>query len=122
MVRSFTDRVFGGVCGGLGSSLRLNAWAVRVVFTALSIISQGAFVVPYIALWWITPQEQPSARRQRRLPVILALLLLALTGAAWIARDQGLLRTETGADLFWPGALGILAVIFFLRQFGGGQR
>lgn len=122
MVRSFTDRVFGGVCGGFGAALRINGWWLRGLFTLLSIVSQGAFVIPYVLLWWITPQESPSARRQRRLPVIFALLLIVLTVGAWIARDQGLLRSETGADLFWPGALVLLAAVFFLRQLGGGRR
>ena len=119
MYRSFTNRVFGGVCGGLGAVLRVNPWWLRGVFSVLAAVSQGAFALPYIVLWWIVPQESLVARRGRGLALILVSALLALTVAAWIARDQGALRTPDGGDLFWPGALLILSAIFFLRQLGG---
>jgi phage shock protein PspC (stress-responsive transcriptional regulator) len=118
MTRSFSDRLFGGVCGGLGASLRLSGWWVRAAFVALTILSTGLFAVTYTLLWWITPQESPVVRR-RGFPTILALLLLALTGAVWYARDTGLLMTEQGADLVLPGAALVLSAIFFLRQLGG---
>ena len=119
MYRSFSDRVFGGVCGGLGAALRLNPWWLRGLFGVLTALSQGLFAIPYIVLWWIVPQEPLVTRRGRGLTVIFVLALLILTGAAWAARDQGLLRTPDGNDLFWPGALLLLSVIFFLRQLGG---
>jgi hypothetical protein len=50
--------------------------------------------------------------------VFFVIVLLLLTMAAWIARDQGLLRGAGGQDLFWPGALLVLSLIFFLRQLG----
>lgn len=118
MYRSFTNRVFGGVCGGLGASLHVNPWWLRGIFGILAIISQGAFALSYVALWWIVPQESLVVRR-RGAALIFVLALLALTVAAWIARDQGTLRAPSGEDLFWPGALLILSAIFFLRQLGG---
>jgi phage shock protein PspC (stress-responsive transcriptional regulator) len=119
MYRSFTDRVLGGVCGGLGAALRLNPWWLRGLFGLLTAVSQGLFAIPYIVLWWIVPQESLVTRRGRGLAVIFVLALLILTGAAWVARDQGLLRSPNGDDLFWPGALLLLSAIFFLRQLGG---
>lgn len=119
MYRSFTDRVLSGVCGGLGAALRLNPWWLRGLFVLLTVISQGAFAIPYILLWWIVPQESLVARRGRGMAVILVLALLILTAAAWAARDQGLLLSPTGDDLFWTGALLLLSAVFFLRQLGG---
>jgi phage shock protein PspC (stress-responsive transcriptional regulator) len=118
MYRSFSDRVFGGVCGGLGAALRLNPWWLRGLFGLLAALSQGLFAIPYIMLWWIVPQESLASRRGRGLAVIFVLALLLLTGATWVARDQGLLQSPAGADLFWPGALLLLSAIFFLRQLG----
>ena len=115
MLRSFTDRVFGGVCGGLAASLRINAWWIRGLFVLLTIASLGAFAVLYLLLWWIVPRESPVERR-RGVPVILILLLVALMIAAWIGRDLGYLRAPTGVDLFWVGALVLLSAVFFLRQ------
>lgn len=116
MLRSFTDRVFGGVCGGLAATLRQNAWVMRAVFVILSLLSFGAFALLYLLLWWVVPQESPTARRQRGLSVVFVLLLAALVIAAWAARDLGYLRSPAGVDLFWPGALVVLSAVFFLRQ------
>lgn len=122
MLRSFTDRVFGGVCGGLATTLRVSGWLVRVLWLLLTIVSGGAFAIPYVILWWIIPMESPLARRVRRVTFLVPFGLIALTIAAWVARDQGLLRGPDGADLFWYGAAVVTALVFFLRQFGGRSR
>ena len=117
MYRSFSDRVFGGVCGGLAAALHVSGWAVRAVFVVLTLVSLGAFAVVYPLLWWTIPQEFPRQNRRRRgvaLPFVL--LLIALAVAAWVGRDLGYLRAPSGLDLFWPGALVVLGAVFFLRQ------
>jgi phage shock protein C len=119
MLRSFTDRVFGGVCGGLATLFGINAWWVRGAFVILSILSLGAFVIPYLLLWWLAPLSSPLSARRRGAAWLPVLLLLLLTAAAWAARDQGLLRAPNGADLFYPGAALLLSGVFFLRQLGG---
>jgi hypothetical protein len=48
------------------------------------------------------------------LPLVLLLTLVVVL--AWIGRDSGALRTAAGVDLFWPAALLLLSVVFFLRQ------
>ncbi|HVU11509.1 MAG TPA: PspC domain-containing protein [Phototrophicaceae bacterium] len=115
MVRSFSDRVLGGVCGGLGAALHLRPWLIRLIWVVLTVASLGAFAALYLLLWWIVPQESPMARR-RGFPVILVLLLVVLTVAAWVGRELGQLNTPSGVNLFWPGALVILCAVFFLRQ------
>lgn len=117
MVRSFTDRVLGGVCGGLGKALRLNSWWVRAVFVVLTVLSVGAFAALYLLLWWTVPQESLAVRRRRRgLNLLVVFALVALVAAAWYLRDTGSLRGPTGIDLFWPGVLLVLSAVFFLRQ------
>ncbi len=118
MVRSFTDRVFGGVCGGLGAALRLDSWLLRGALVLASILSGGLFVVTYLVLWWLAPQESLVSRR-RGVPTLLVLLLIIATAAAWWARGAGLLVAPTGADLTLPGAALIVGAVFFLRQLGG---
>lgn len=117
MVRSFTDRVFGGVCGGLAASLRINAWILRFLFVILALASVGTFAVAYLILWWLTPQGSPVTRR-RGLPVILVFVLLALAIALWVLRLQNQLITPYGTDLYLPILAFALALVFFLRQFG----
>jgi phage shock protein PspC (stress-responsive transcriptional regulator) len=108
--------MFGGVCGGLGAALRINPWWLRGAFGVFTAASQGIFAIPYILLWWIVPQESLVERRGHGLAVIIVFALLVLTAVAWVARDQGVLQAPSGEDLFWPIALVILGVIFFLRQ------
>lgn len=113
MLRSFTDRVLGGVCGGLAASLRLNVWLLRVIFALLTVVTSGAFALWYLVLWWVTPQES-LIMRKRGIPAILVVLLGLLVVAAWFGRD--VLRAPNGEPLFWAGAAALVSAIFFLRQ------
>lgn len=115
MYRSFSDRVLAGVCGGLAASLHLSPWLVRVLWVLLTLVSFGVFAILYVLLWWVVPAESPTQRR-RGFPVILVLALVVLAAAAWFARDNGQLVTQAGVNLFYPGAVALLGVVFFLRQ------
>ncbi len=113
--RSFTDRVFAGVCGGLATSTKISAWTLRALFVVLSLASLGIFAVVYVLLWWLVPLESPLERRGG-FPVILVLLLIIAAFATWFARQNGFLVTPNGESLYLPGAAFVLAVIFFMRQ------
>jgi phage shock protein PspC (stress-responsive transcriptional regulator) len=120
MERSFSDRVFGGVCGGLAADLRLNAWLLRLVFIALTIISLGLFALVYLALWWALPQE--SLIRERRGGLarwLLALGLMAVMIGAWAGHQTGWLVGASGQALLWPVLLLVLSMVFLLRQVRG---
>ena len=54
--RSRTDRVIGGVCGGLGKHTDLPSWAWRVIFCVVSLYF-GAGLLFYILLWIFLPLE-----------------------------------------------------------------
>lgn len=113
MLRSFTDRVLGGVCGGFAAGLRVNSWLIRLIFVALTLVTSGAFAVLYVMLWWIVPQESLTTRK-RGFPLILALLLILLVLAAWFGRAS--LTAPSGENLFWIGAAVVLSAVYFLRQ------
>jgi len=118
--RSFTDRVLGGVCGGLGALLPLGAWWFRAVFLILSIVTLGAFALLYIALWMLVPQ-QTLVRRQRGGSGIflLAIVLALVTGIGWLMWVGGGLRGPAGQHIYWAGMLLMVAGVFFLRQLRG---
>lgn len=120
MYRSFTNRVLGGVCGGLGGLLNVNTWWFRAAFVALSIVTLGAFVLLYLALWLAIPQESLVGRQRGGSGfLLLTIILIAATLAGWVVSLGGGLRTATGESLFWPGILLCVSAIFFLRQVRG---
>lgn len=118
MQRSFSERVLGGVCGGLASALHLNVWWVRVIFVLLALASLGAFAAAYLILWWLAPQQSVVEAR-RTLPLPFAILILLAAVALWLLNLSGQLVTVNGANLYLPIVAVALAAVFFLRQWGG---
>ena len=55
--RSRSDRVRGGVCGGLGEFVGLKPLWFRIVFIILGIPGGLPGLIPYILLWLIIPEE-----------------------------------------------------------------
>ena len=58
VLRSRSDRMIAGVCGGLAKALGWNSTNVRVLYVILSIVSV-AFpgIAVYIVLWLVMPEE-----------------------------------------------------------------
>ena len=54
------DRAFGGVCGGLGIYLGVNAWWVRLAFMIFTIFDPVVSVILYLILWLAIPQQSIS--------------------------------------------------------------
>ena len=54
--RSRSERMLGGVCGGLSGYLRADVTLVRVFFVVAAMAS-GLGAVLYVVLWLITPPE-----------------------------------------------------------------
>lgn len=58
LVRSRTDRLIAGVCGGLADYFDVDATVVRVVFVLAS-FGHGLGVCVYLVMWIVVP-EAPS--------------------------------------------------------------
>jgi phage shock protein C len=54
--RSRSDRVLGGVCGGMGKATGVEAWVWRLLFAVLFIFA-GAGLLVYLLLWIFVPSE-----------------------------------------------------------------
>lgn len=54
--RSRTDRILGGVCGGLGRASGMESWIWRLIFVAL-FLCVGAGLLAYVLLWIFVPTE-----------------------------------------------------------------
>ena len=55
LVRSTSDRMLGGVCGGLARYFGIDSTIVRLVFV-LAVLS-GLSPLIYVILWVVMPQE-----------------------------------------------------------------
>ena len=55
--RSRSDRMIGGVCGGIARYFGVDPVAVRVGYAVLAFISGGLAVLAYPALWMVMPEE-----------------------------------------------------------------
>jgi len=69
-VRSESDRIIAGVCGGIAARLDVDATLVRLVFAFLA-LAGGAGILFYLALWVYAESRRPWA----------AALLVAAAGA-----------------------------------------
>ena len=59
LYRSESDKMLGGVCGGLGDYLCIDATFVRIFF-ALLFFGSGIGLLAYLALWIIMPSESTA--------------------------------------------------------------
>lgn len=66
LVRSASDKVFGGVCGGLARYFGVDSTIVRVVFV-LAVLS-GLSPLIYLILWVVMPLEAPAPASPAALP------------------------------------------------------
>ena len=58
MKRSKTDRIIGGVCGGIGEEFGIEPWVVRLLWILLSFGSCGfPGGLIYILAWILIPEE-----------------------------------------------------------------
>lgn len=56
LARSKTDKILGGICGGLGAHTSLPAWMWRVIFIVGTAV-WGVGLIAYIAMWIFMPVE-----------------------------------------------------------------
>jgi phage shock protein C len=54
--RSRTDRMLGGVCGGMARATGVESWVWRLLFAVLFIFA-GAGLLVYVLLWIFVPSE-----------------------------------------------------------------
>lgn len=59
LYRSNTDKVIGGVSGGLGDYLNIDPVVVRILFVLLAVFG-GSGVLVYIILWIVIPAKSYS--------------------------------------------------------------
>lgn len=125
LTRSLTDRVLGGVCGGLGAYIGVDPWWVRAAFVVLGVFTAGTGLLIYLALWFILPPQTladlPDPRRSGRAPLSSPETVIVIGGAVIgmgmivLARNLGVLSSEQG-DAFLPLVIIMFGLVLLIKQ------
>ena len=114
LVRSADQRVFFGVCGGIGSALGVDPVLVRLAF-AVATAAGGIGVAVYLAAALLLPAPPPGAPRRRyrdRVQEAAGLGLLLAVGGAVLSATGILLPL----DVLGPGGLLLVGLALIWRQ------
>src|SRR5262249_34986261 len=117
--RSRSDRMLGGVCGGLGTYFDVNPAFYRVGFVLLALLG-GAGIVIYGACLLVIPNEgeqesiaTEALRNHRRRPAMLiGLVLVGVAGIALLSH----ITFHVGNDVLWLAVLGVGAAILLSER------
>lgn len=124
LTRSLTDRVFGGVCGGLGCYVGINPWWVRSVSVILGIFTAGTGVLIYLALWYMLPPEtladlpaNADGEQGVTNPETMILIggVVIVMGLVILARNLGILSSQNG-DAFLPLVVILFGLTLLVKQ------
>lgn len=56
--RSRSDKILGGVCGGLADYFNVDSLIVRAVWVLLLLVATGAALIIYVLAWILVPAER----------------------------------------------------------------
>lgn len=102
--RSRTDRVLGGVAGGVAHYFGVDPVLIRLGFVLL-VIAGGSGLLIYLIAWLIIPEEEEGAERERAGPAMDAATTRLVLGGALIAIGGILLASRFipyFSRVFWP--------------------
>ena len=98
LTRSTSDRVIGGVAGGLGRYFNIDPLAIRIAFVILAFA--GAFgVIAYLVCLLFVPTDDPDAPPRRSFIQIAGVTLLVIAACVVFA-----------PRVFWGPEIAVLAV------------
>ena len=123
--RSRTERILGGVCGGLARSIGIDPLVVRVAVVALT-VAGGTGALLYVLAWLMLPDDGTdrslayAAVRDRgtNLAEVLAVASIVL-GVILLVRGTGIWFSDA---LVWPLLLAGVGLAVIWRQAGDDDR
>ncbi len=127
LYRSTTDKMIGGVCGGLGEYLDIDPVLVRIITVILFFVSGGAAIIAYLVGWIIIPKKPsdetgtisspiPSSEPKEKDPswkkylpglILIGIGLLLLIRENWFWFDW---------QDFWPILLILIGLLIVFRK------
>lgn len=58
LMRSVSDRIFAGVCGGLAEYFDFDPVLVRIAYAFLTVFTAFSGLIFYIVLWIVMPERR----------------------------------------------------------------
>jgi len=125
--RSQSDKVIGGVCGGLAEYVNIDALIVRIIW-AVAFFVGGVGFVAYIACWIIIPENPSGAKDAEKYKgksnnsTLLWGFVLIFIGACFLLREftwfdfHPFHWTWHRFDLLLPVALILMGVIYLFKM------
>ena len=117
LYRSPTDKVVGGVCGGLAAYFKIDPVLVRLAFVVFA-LAGGASVLLYLVLWIAVPVGNTTATTSITHGTEWTAGILIAVGALWLLANLGAFRFINWA-VTWPLLIIVLGVALLYR---GTQR
>jgi phage shock protein C len=114
LLRSKTNRVFGGVCGGIADYFNIDPTIVRIVFVALA-FARGAGALIYFVLWWIIP-EDGKEREHEKIGERLREVGEEIRDSAQSMRPDGSKPRSSRFFLAWASIIILAGVMLILRR------
>ena len=138
LYRSLSDRMVGGVCGGLGVFLNIDPIFIRLLFVLLLFGSDFGFIL-YLLLWIIVPEEgkdygfqdeslgdrvkslgsdvqQAVSQPHPQAGLILGVGLIVIGGFLFLDRLNLPWMRWVDLDILWPILLIIGGIMLLIRQ------
>lgn len=138
LYRNKSDRMIGGVCGGLGTFLNIDPIFVRLLFVLLLFGSEFGFIL-YLLLWIIVPEEgkaygfkdnslgekvksmgediqQAVTQPHPQAGIIMGVGLIVIGGFLFLDRLNLSWMNWINLDILWPILLIVGGVILLLRK------
>jgi phage shock protein C len=114
--RSRTERVIGGVCGGLGRYLGLDPVLLRIAFVVLLFAGGGGLVL-YVISWILIPEEREGEPLGTERPSSVDTTRLIVGGALVAIGTIALLNLSIPrlGRYFWPLAIIALGVAIVIQ-------
>ena len=82
LYRSNSNKVFAGVCGGLGDYFNVDPVIVRLIWAAVTVFSGGTGLVGYIIAALVIPKLDESNQERSNTGCLVALLVVMLCAMA----------------------------------------
>jgi phage shock protein C len=118
LYRSPTDKMVGGVCGGLADLFGWDATLIRLFWVVMTLATGGGGILAYLALWMLLPvgsvaggQQAPAAISLTERNLIRGAYVLIGLGVVWLLANIGVLGSLWGVLwtlvnlFFWPALL-----------------